>query len=58
MDVLNNERKDENLNKSESDNDDFYIENGLMVFTEKYHLKGGYCCENSCRHFPYGFSEE
>jgi hypothetical protein len=35
--------------------EDFYFENGLMVFTEKYHLKRGYCCQSGCRHCPYGF---
>lgn len=33
--------------------DDYYFENGLMVFTEKYHLKRGYCCQRGCRHCPY-----
>jgi hypothetical protein len=37
--------------------DDYYInEQGLMVFTAKYLLRRGYCCENNCRHCPYGFS--
>ena len=37
---------------------DYYLnEQGLMVFTEKYHLKRGYCCKNGCRHCPYGFQE-
>lgn len=32
----------------------FYInENGFMVFTEKYHLERGYCCNNECLHCPY-----
>ncbi len=31
----------------------YYMENGLMVFTEKYHLDKGYCCNNGCRHCPY-----
>ncbi len=35
--------------------DDFYMENGFLVFTEKYHLKRGYCCGNKCRHCPYQF---
>lgn len=35
-------------------NEDYYFENGLMVFTESYHLKRGYCCKNVCRHCPYG----
>ena len=32
---------------------DFYIENGLYVFTEKYLKERGYCCSNGCRHCPY-----
>ena len=32
---------------------DFYIENGLFVFTEKYLKERGYCCGNGCRHCPY-----
>jgi hypothetical protein len=35
--------------------EDFYFENGLMVFTEKFHRKRGYCCQSGCRHCPYGF---
>ncbi|MEK7226205.1 MAG: DUF5522 domain-containing protein [Bacteroidota bacterium] len=35
---------------------DFYInEDGLVVLTEKYHLKKGYCCGNGCRHCPYQY---
>ncbi len=37
---------------------DFYFENGLMVFTEKYHLKRGRCCKSGCRHCPYEFRKE
>ena len=33
--------------------DDFYYENGLMVFTAAYHLKRGYCCNSGCRHCPF-----
>ncbi len=35
--------------------EDYYYENGFVVFTEQYLLKRGYCCENGCRHCPYGF---
>ncbi len=35
------------------DPEDYYFENGLMVFTERYHLKRGWCCGNNCRHCPY-----
>jgi hypothetical protein len=39
-----------------SDEDvDYYIENGLYVFTEQYLLKRGYCCQSGCRHCPYGY---
>ena len=33
--------------------EDFYMENGLLVFTAAYHLKRGYCCDSGCRHCPY-----
>jgi hypothetical protein len=34
--------------------EDYYInENGLLVFTEAYHLKRGTCCGNACLHCPY-----
>ncbi|MEQ6168157.1 MULTISPECIES: DUF5522 domain-containing protein [unclassified Ekhidna] len=34
--------------------EDYYInKDGLMVFTEHYHLKRGYCCGNACLHCPY-----
>lgn len=36
------------------DPEDFYLENGLLVFTEAYHLKRGACCGSGCRHCPYG----
>ena len=40
------------------DSEDYYInEDGFMVFTEKYLLKRGYCCESGCKHCPYGFNE-
>jgi hypothetical protein len=34
---------------------DYYMENGLMVFTAEYLRNRGYCCTNGCRHCPYGF---
>jgi hypothetical protein len=37
---------------------DFYLENGLMVFTGEYLLKRGYCCASGCRHCPYEKKEE
>lgn len=35
---------------------DYYVENGLYVFTANYLLERGYCCQSGCRHCPYGFS--
>ena len=37
----------------EQTNNDFYIKNGLVIFTKEYHLKRGYCCKNGCKHCPY-----
>lgn len=34
----------------------YYMESGLIVFTEAYLLKRGYCCKRICRHCPYGNS--
>jgi len=42
----------------ESKTEDYYLdENGLLVFTEHYLRKRGYCCQNGCRHCPYGFKK-
>jgi len=38
--------------------EDFYWEDGKMVFTAAFLLKRGYCCESGCRHCPYGFGPE
>jgi len=37
---------------------DYYLENGLFVFTAAFLLKRGYCCESGCRHCPYGYTKE
>ena len=34
---------------------DFYYEGPYMVFTEKFLLERGYCCESGCRHCPWGY---
>jgi hypothetical protein len=36
---------------------DYYVENGLFVFTAKYLRDRGYCCESGCRHCPWGFNK-
>jgi hypothetical protein len=48
---------DNSLNKNLIEGVDFYYnEDGYKVFTEAYHLKRGYCCQNGCKHCPYGNS--
>ncbi|MEC8617796.1 MAG: DUF5522 domain-containing protein [Bacteroidota bacterium] len=42
--------------QKKQEEDDFYYSNdGYIIFTEKYHLKRGYCCKSNCKHCPYGY---
>jgi hypothetical protein len=42
--------------QKKQEEDDFYFSNdGYIIFTEKYHLKRGYCCKSNCKHCPYGY---
>lgn len=50
-----NERRKENEKFVEGL--DYYFDDGLMVLTAHFLKKRGYCCENGCRHCPYGFSK-
>jgi hypothetical protein len=50
--------KDKPKEKQDEPSPDYYWENGLLVFTEAYHLKRGYCCKSGCRHCPYGFKKK
>jgi len=48
----------ESKSKQSLEREDFYFnEDGLMVFTEKFLLKRGFCCESGCKHCPYGFND-
>jgi hypothetical protein len=38
--------------------EDYYFEGAFIVFTERYHLRRGYCCESGCRHCPYGVTPD
>lgn len=38
--------------------DYYWNEQGFRVFTEKYHLKRGYCCKSGCKHCPYGYDKK
>lgn len=45
--------------RGQLDSEDFYLnEKGFIVFTEKYHLKRGYCCRSGCKHCPYGYDKK
>ena len=33
--------------------EDYYREGATIVFTARYHLRRGYCCESGCRHCPF-----
>ena len=35
--------------------EDYYFEGGLIVFTEGFLSRRGFCCQSGCRHCPYGF---
>jgi len=36
----------------------YYVENGMYVFTELYHIQRGYCCGSRCRHCAYGLAPD
>tara|TARA_B110000003_G_C16405818_1_gene440174 strand:- start:247 stop:426 length:180 start_codon:yes stop_codon:yes gene_type:complete len=40
------------IDKLEKD-DYYYSTEGYIIFTYKYHLKRGYCCNNNCKHCPF-----
>ena len=41
-------------NRPVSEARDYYTDElGRVVFTEAYHLRRGYCCDQGCRHCPF-----
>lgn len=44
--------------KKHDPEDFYYSPEGYIVFTEKYHLKRGYCCKSGCKHCPYGYNKK
>jgi hypothetical protein len=45
--------------KKELDPSEFYLSpEGYIIYTEKYHLKRGYCCKNGCKHCPFGYNKK
>jgi len=52
--MKNKIRKNLKISKNDTSIPDYYFNSdGLMVFTENYHLKRGYCCKNNCKHCPF-----
>ncbi len=50
---------DQNKENIPIEGEDFYFTpEGYKCFTEKFHLKRGYCCKSGCRHCPYGFDKK
>jgi hypothetical protein len=46
-------------NQGKLSEEDFYKSSeGYIIFTEKYHLKRGYCCKSGCKHCPYGYDKK
>lgn len=46
------------MNSKQLAPEDFYLSpDGYIIFTEKYHLKRGYCCKSGCKHCPYGYDK-
>jgi hypothetical protein len=58
MDFSYSGKKKSNHSFKVEGGDYYFNEQGLMVFTEQYHLKRGYCCKNGCKHCPYGFKKK
>jgi len=60
--VMKNNQKSESLLPVDpwpiavlKENEHYYMENGFMVFTGRYHLARGSCCGNHCRHCPFDY---
>jgi len=45
-------------NKALEPDDFYYSPEGYLIFTEKFLLKRGYCCQNGCKHCPYGYNKK
>jgi hypothetical protein len=43
----------DSIDKNQKQSEDFYFEDGLLVMTEHFHLKRGYCCGSKCKHCPF-----
>lgn len=45
--------KSKHSDKGKLKKEDYYMKDGNVVLTEKYHLKRGQCCGNICKHCVY-----
>ena len=57
-DFFMEQQKAASAGKLKEGEDFYYTPEGYKCFTEKYHLKRGYCCKSGCRHCPYGFDKK
>lgn len=50
--MIGNNIQDLEMNKNFifEEGKDYYLENGAIVLTERYHKKRGTCCGSGCRH--------
>jgi hypothetical protein len=55
---MKSQKRKSNAELPLNEGEDFYLENGRMVFTEAFLRRRGTCCESGCRHCPYGFGPE
>jgi hypothetical protein len=56
--LLSNMIDENDPNKLIEGEDFYYTPEGYKCFTEKHHLKRGYCCKSGCRHCPYGYDKK
>jgi len=52
---MNEPNKEQKLIEGE---DFYFTPEGYKCFTEKFHLKRGYCCKSGCKHCPYGYDKK
>jgi hypothetical protein len=58
VELVKSSNQNKTMNNSEGGSQkllpsDFYIKNGIYVFTKEFHLRRGSCCGNGCRHCPF-----
>ena len=46
------------MTKLVEDEDFYFNDDGLMIFTAHFLKKRGFCCQSGCTHCPYGVHEK